>query len=206
MKFSLFKILAVLSLGGASAWAQAVSNSQVSGVVRDASGLPVPAAELKITQTETGLVRGATSGPDGAYILPNLPVGAYRLEVGKQGFATYVQGGIVLQVNSNPVINATLKVGSVSEQVVVEASAAMVETHNNGVGQVIDQQRVVDLPLNGRQATELILLSGAATTAPAGDLNTNKNYPTVTKEQVVDVIKMATKLFSNGQIVNENLN
>src|SRR5439155_21304281 len=73
-----------------------------------------------------------------------------------------------------------LQIGQVSQTLEVQADAAMVETHSTGVGQVIDQQRVVDLPLNGRQATELILLSGAATTAPAGDLNTNKNYPTVT--------------------------
>ena len=60
------------------------------------------------------------------------------------------------------------------------ANAAMVETHSTGVGQVIDQQRVAELPLNGRQATELIFLSGLATSAPQGDLNTNKNFPTVT--------------------------
>ena len=140
----------------------------------------MPAAEVKVTQTDTGLVRATQTGADGSYVLPNLPVGPYKLEVSKEGFAAFVQSGIVLQVSSNPTINATLKVGAVSEQVQVEASAAMVETHSNGVGQVIDQQRIVELPLNGRQATELIFLSGAATPAPAGDLNTNKNYPTVT--------------------------
>ena len=177
---SRFIVALALLCAASVVWGQAVSNSQVSGVVRDASGLAVPAADVKITQTETGVVRTAVTGADGAYLVPNLPVGSYQLEVAKPGFSTFVQSGIVLQVNSNPVINAALKIGSVAEQVVVEASAAMVETHNNGVGQVIDQQRVVDLPLNGRQATELIFLSGAATTAPAGDLNTNKNYPTVT--------------------------
>jgi hypothetical protein len=126
------------------------------------------------------MTRTATTGGDGSYVLPNLPVGPYRLQVTKEGFNASIQSGIVLQVDTNPVINVTLKVGSVSEQVVVEASAAMVETHENGVGQVIDQQRVVDLPLNGREATDLIFLSGGATTAPAGDLNTNKNYPTTT--------------------------
>ena len=62
----------------------------------------------------------------------------------------------------------------------VTSDAALVETRSNGVGQVIDQQRVVELPLNGRVATELIFLSGLSTAAPAADLNTNKNYPTVT--------------------------
>ena len=69
----------------------------------------------------------------------------------------------MLQVASNPtIVDVTLKVGAVNEQVVVEAAATMVETQNTGVGQVIDQQRVVDLPLNGRQVTDLILLTGGA--------------------------------------------
>jgi hypothetical protein len=167
-------------LACAAIWAQGVSTSQISGSVVDATGAAVEAAEVKVTQIDTGLVRTVTTGADGSYTLANLPVGPYQLQVTKPGFSAYLQTGIVLQVNTNPVINATLKVGSVTEQVVVDASVAMVETHSNGVGQVIDQQKVVDLPLNGRQATELIFLSGAATTAPAGDLNTNKNYPTVT--------------------------
>ena len=86
----------------------------------------------------------------------------------------------MLQVSSNPQINVTLAVGTVSEQVTVVANSAMVETHSTGIGQVVDNQRVVELPLNGRQATELIFLAGLATSAPAGDLNTNKNFPTVT--------------------------
>jgi hypothetical protein len=64
----------------------------------------------------------------------------------------------------------SLKVGAVTEQVVVEAAAAMVETHSTGIGQVVDEQRVVDLPLNGRNATDLIYLAGAAATAPNADL------------------------------------
>jgi TonB-dependent receptor-like protein/carboxypeptidase family protein len=117
---------------------------------------------------------------DGAYTVPNLAAGPYQLKVTLDGFTTYVQDGIVLQVGSNPQINAELKVGSVSEQIIVTANAAMVETRSTGVGQLIDNERVVELPLNGRQATELILLSGLATPAPAADLQTNKNYPTTT--------------------------
>ena len=97
-----------------------------------------------------------------------------------QGFNTYVQEGIVLQVNTNPTIDVALAVGNVGEQVTVAANAATVETRSTGVGQVIDNQQVTEMPLNGRQATELIFLSGLATSAPAGDLNTNKNFPTVT--------------------------
>ena len=163
-----------------AAWCQAVSTSQITGIVQDSTGLAVPGADVKVTQTDTGLTRTATTPPDGSYTFPNLPVGPYRLQVSKEGFASYVQSGIVLQVDTNPSINVTLKVGSLAEQVLVEASATMVEAHENGIGQVIDQQRILEMPLNGRQATDLIFLSGGATTAPAGDLNSNKNYPTQT--------------------------
>ncbi len=164
----------------ATAAAQAVAGSQVSGIVRDASGGALPGADVSITKTDTGLVRTTFTGSDGTYTLPNLPVGPYQLKVALQGFTTYVQDGIVLQVSTNPEINVTLAIGAVSEQVLVTANAAMVETHTTGIGQVIDQQRVAELPLNGRLAAELIFLSGVATSAPAGDLNTNKNFPTVT--------------------------
>jgi len=162
--------------------AQAVSTSQVSGVVQDPTGAVVPGAQVKLIQTETGSLRLVTSGADGSYLFPNLPIGPYRMEVSREGFTTYVQSGIVLNVNTNPTINATLKVGSVSEQVVVEAATATVETHSSGVGQVIDHQDVINLPLNAREPAQLILLAGAATTqgAVANDLNTNKNYPTIT--------------------------
>src|ERR1700704_5525911 len=102
------------------AWAQNISTSQIQGTVKDASGLGVPGAEVKATQTETGVLRTATSGSTGDYVLPTLPIGPYRLEVSKQGFSTYIQTGIVLQVGTNPTIDAALKVGAVSDQVSVE--------------------------------------------------------------------------------------
>ncbi|MBV9266513.1 MAG: carboxypeptidase regulatory-like domain-containing protein, partial [Acidobacteriaceae bacterium] len=177
---SVTRFVSLCALTIAVAWPQGVSTSQISGTIRDISGAIVPGAEIQLTQTETAAVRTETSGPDGGYTISNLSVGHYQLRVSKPGFSTYVQEGIELQISTNPVVNVTLQLGSTSQQIVVEASAAMVETHESGVGQVIDQHSVIDMPLNGRQATDLIVLSGAATTAPAGDLNTNKNYPTVT--------------------------
>ena len=163
--------------------AQGTQVAQLSGRITDSTGLGVPDAQVTITNTGTGIARTAVSGQDGAYLVTSLPVGSYRLEAAKQGFTTYVQSGIVLQVNTNPEIDVTLNVGSVSEQVVVEANAAMVETQSNGVGQVIDQDRVVDLPLNGRQVTQLVTLSGGAVnfvpTNAGQSLLSNKNYPTV---------------------------
>jgi len=146
------------------AWGQSVS--QIQGVVQDDSGAAVPNTEVKATQTDTNITRTTTSGPDGAYVLANLPLGPYRLEVSRQGFTTYVQTGIVLQVSTSPTVNVSLKVGAVTEQVQVEANAALVETQTTSIGSVIESQRILELPLNGRNAVELIQLAGAA--IPAG--------------------------------------
>src|SRR5204862_708376 len=96
------------------------------------------------------------------------------------GFKTYVQSGIVLQVGTNPIVNAVLEVGQLSDQVEVKADAALVESRSSGVGNVIDNQRVLELPLNGRNPTELIFLAGAAVPTTDGSLNSGvRNYSTV---------------------------
>jgi len=158
----------------AAVWAQ--STAQLSGTVRDQSGAVLPGVEVKATQTATGLERSVLTNETGSYILPNLPVGPYKLEASLTGFRTFAQTGIVLQVDANPVINILLQVGQVAETVEVQADAALVETRNTGIGQVIDNVRVMELPLNGRQVTELIILSGAA--VGGGAQNTPRNYPT----------------------------
>src|SRR5437867_6218868 len=141
-------------------WAQATA--QISGTVRDQSGAVLPGVEITATQTETGIARTTVSNETGSYVLPSLPLGPYRIEAALPGFRTFIQTGIVLQVNSSPVVNPTLEVGQVTEQVEVQANAAQVETRSAGVGQVIETQRILDLPLNGRNVTDLITLSGAA--------------------------------------------
>jgi len=150
----------VLMLGCAVVWGQATA--QISGTVRDQSGAVLPGVEISATQTDTAIVRTTVTNETGSYVLPNLAVGPYKLEAALPGFRTFVQNGIVLQVNGSPVINPVLEVGQVSEQVEVQANAALVETRNAGVGQVIENQRILELPLNGRQVTDLITLAGAA--------------------------------------------
>jgi hypothetical protein len=176
----LFFGVLVVFLTCATVWGQTVASSQVSGIVTDPTGASVSGAKIQLTQTETGQIRTVMSNASGSYIIPDLPSGPYRFEVTSQGFSTYVLTGIVLEVGSNPAINAKLSVGTVTEQVLVETSVAMVETQSNGVGQVIDQKQVVELPLNGRDPTQLIALAGLTTAAPPGDLNSNKNFPTIT--------------------------
>ena len=98
----------------------------------------------------------------GAWIMPNLPTGPYRLEVSLQGFRTYVQTGIVLQVGATPTINAELAVGNLEETVSVEAAAPLVDVRSAGISEVVEQERIVELPLQGREVTDLIILAGAA--------------------------------------------
>ncbi len=144
-------------------WAQATS--QIQGIVQDPTGAAIPGAEVKATQTGTGAVRTVTTGADGNYVLSNLPLGPYRLDVTKAGFSAYAQTGIELQVAVNPTIDVSLKVGNASESVQVEANATQVETQATGVGQVLENQRILELPLNGRNPADLISLSGPAVLA-----------------------------------------
>ena len=181
MKPIVFCVLAgliVFGLAAGDVWAQATA--QIAGTVRDQSGAVLPGVEVTVTQTETGATRSATTNEAGSYVLSNLPIGPYRLEAALAGFRTFVQTGITLVVNAAPVINPVLQIGQVSEQVEVQANATLVETHSTGVGELIDSQRVVELPLNGRQATQLINLAGAAATIPlanVGQLYSGKNNP-----------------------------
>ena len=170
--FVFFALVLISGLACSSVWAQATA--QVSGTVRDQSGAVLPGVEVMATQTETGASRNTVTNETGSYILPNLALGPYRLEAALPGFRTFVQTGIVLQVNSNPVINPVLEVGQISEQVEVQGNAALVETRSQGVGSVMENQRILELPLNGRQATDLIELSGAAT--PSVGIQAPKNF------------------------------
>jgi hypothetical protein len=151
-----------------SLWAQATA--QINGVVQDSSGAVLPGAEVTATQTETGVSRMTLTNESGLYTLPNLPLGPYKLEASLPGFRTFAQSGIVLQVGDNPRINVTLQVGQVSEQVEVQANASLVETRNVSVSQVMETQRILDLPLNVRDPAQLVLLNGASmqVTPPGG--------------------------------------
>jgi Carboxypeptidase regulatory-like domain/TonB dependent receptor-like, beta-barrel len=160
MVSGVFSVFLISTITCGTVWAQATA--QISGTARDQSGAVLPGVEVTATQTDTGVARTTVTNETGSYVFSNMSLGPYRLEAGLPGFRTFVQTGIVLQVNSSPVINPVLEVGQVSEQVEVQANAALVETRSQGVGQVIENQRILELPLNGRQVTDLITLAGAA--------------------------------------------
>ena len=156
------------------------ATAQISGTVKDQSGAVLPGAEVTATQTETGAVRMTISDETGSYVLPNLPVGPYKLEVSLPGFRTFIQSGIVLQVNSSAAVNAVLNVGQVSETIEVQANAAMVETRSTGIGQTVENTRILELPLIGRQVSDLIPLIGAALPLTTTDTTYRGVYPNTT--------------------------
>src|SRR5688572_11074461 len=119
-------LVLALILGGTTAWAQATAN--VSGTARDQSGAVLPGVTITATQTETGVVRTTVTNETGSYALPNLPLGPYRIEATLQGFRTFAQTGVVLQVNSSPVVDPVLGLGDVAENVTVVGTASLVDT------------------------------------------------------------------------------
>jgi hypothetical protein len=172
----------ILSASGI-ALAQSVGGAQISGVITDPTGAVVPNAQVRAVQTNTGQVRTTVSSSNGAYALPGLSVGPYRLEVSSQGFERYVNSGLVLEVGNQVQVNVTLRLGDTTQEVRVSADAAMVQTQDTAISEVVNQRRIIDLPLNGRQATQLILLAGGSVAVPTASFGggnaivTTKNYP-----------------------------
>jgi hypothetical protein len=121
----------VLVVTIAPAWAQATA--ELAGRVTDESGAVLPGVSVTVAQIDAGFTRTTVTDGEGGYSLPNLPTGPYRLEVALQGFRTYVQTGIVLQVGATPTINAALAVGNLEETVSVEAAAPIVDVRSAGI-------------------------------------------------------------------------
>src|SRR5438093_2829902 len=146
--------IAALSVLLASAPARAqLSTAELSGRVTDSSGAVLPGVTLNATQTDTGFTRTVVTDATGSYVLSNLPTGPYRLEVSLQGFRTFVRTGIVLQVGNSAVISPVLELGAVEERVTVQGAAPPVDVRSAGIGAVIENARIVALPLQGRQVT-----------------------------------------------------
>src|SRR5688572_16041750 len=154
-------LLVLLTLTASAAWAQ-LSTAELNGQVTDSSGAVLPGVTVTATQADTGLSRTVVTDDSGFYLMSNLPTGPYRLEVSLQGFRSYVQTGLVLTVGAAPTINVSLTVGSLEETVTVEAAAPLVDVRSAGISDVVENERILELPLQGRQVTDLLVLSGAA--------------------------------------------
>jgi len=150
-------LLGLALFSGARAAAQEIAGS-IRGTVLDASGAVVSGARVSAVQTETGLARNMTSDAAGAYVFVELPVGHYRIEAEAKGFQKYVQVGISLDVNETATVTVRLAVGTPTESVHVAADASQIETTSTNLGKTVGERDVLDLPLNGRNFSQLGLL------------------------------------------------
>ena len=133
------------------------------GVVKDSSGAVVPGATVTIQSSETNETRSAVTDPSGAYRVPALPVGHYNIKVEHDGFKTETQVGLNLEVGQEAVVDFTLQVGTAAQTVQVTGEAQQVNTTNSSLGTVVSEQNIADLPLNGRNYTDLTLLQPGIT-------------------------------------------
>ncbi|MBI3695150.1 MAG: carboxypeptidase regulatory-like domain-containing protein, partial [Acidobacteria bacterium] len=146
----------------------AQTTATIVGTVTDPSGGVVSGVRIFVTSEQTGLKREVTSNDRGVYAVPSLPVGSYSVSAEAPGFKRQTLTGIVLEVNQEARIDLPLEVGQVTETVTVAGTAVVLQAENAVVGQVIDNRYTTQIPLNGRDFSQLIVLVPGATTRPGG--------------------------------------
>ena len=161
---SRFLVCSLLLLMTLPALLVAQVTGTITGTVLDSSGAAVPEAKVTATSIGTNLSRTTVTDPSGQYVLPMLAVGTYEIRVEKEGFTPFLQKGALVQANSQVAADATLQVKSGTEQVTVSSTANLLQTNSSSMVQVVDQQRVADLPLNGRNVLSLISLDAGVLT------------------------------------------
>lgn len=164
---SLLRSLFLLSLSAVAGLAQS-GTGDLGGTVIDSSGAAVGGATVTISNPATGFSRVLRTNEGGIYAAPALSPGAYTIKVEKEGFQSQSRAGVELQVGQAPTLNFTLAVGNVAEVIEVKGGAPVLETETTSVGTVIENKRIVELPLNGRNYLQLAsLIPGATTNGPA---------------------------------------
>ena len=160
--------------------AQIAGSGNIQGTVTDTTGAVIPGASITLTNESTKVQRTTVSSNAGIYVFPGVPVGTYDVSVSDPGFKTYVQTHIVLEVGSSIAVNASLAVGSADIKVEVQAEGLSLQTEDPTFKQTIDQDTVTEMPLNGRQMTSLITLSGGSAPAAGNDFTGSKySYATI---------------------------
>jgi hypothetical protein len=161
-------MLLMLAATGRPATAQ--SAAALNGVVKDATDAVVPDARVTLTNTRTGTSQARNTNSAGQYVFVDIQPGSYMLEVGKEGFATQKRAEFTLEVNQTARIDLALQVGTATSAVDVSAMATRIETSTAELGNVVGTQQVNNLPLNGRNFTQLLLLSpGMSPANPSGN-------------------------------------
>lgn len=135
----------------------------ILGTVKDETGAVLPKVTVTVTNERTGIVRTAATNEEGSFQIPALLPGAYRVELEASGFKKYQQAGVDLRVNESARVDVTMQVGELTQTIEVQGGAPLLTTTSGTVGHVIENKTVVELPLNGRDFTQLTLLIPGAT-------------------------------------------
>ena len=159
------------------------TTAQLAGQVSDSSGAVIPGAAVAVTNMDTGIARNTTSNELGTFTVPMLQPGRYSLTVQQEGFKSATRPDIVLQVNQVARVDMVMEVGALSEAIEVVSSAPLLAQQTSSLGQVIDNTKIINMPLNGRSPFRLVLLTpGVTSTAAAsgqfGDVSVNTNQDT----------------------------
>ena len=157
--------LLVMAVWSTSAIAQ--NSGTIVGTVTDPSGAIISSAEATAVELSTNVSRTVTANVQGYYVISSLPPSRYQVIVKAAGFAEAIHSDIVLQADQTVTVNAQLKVGASTSSVTIDAAPPQVDTTTSTLGQVIDQARMVELPLNGRNAAPLTTLVAGAVSAPS---------------------------------------
>jgi Carboxypeptidase regulatory-like domain/TonB dependent receptor len=172
-------LIAFFALLFAPLFSHAQGLGSILGRVTDPAGASVAGAQVTATQEGTGFSRAASTDTDGFYVLPSLQPATYSLTVEAKGFNTSKEHGITLLADQTLTVNMGLKLGVVTQVVTVEGNALQVDTSTSTLKQVIEQERLIELPLNGRNAAQLTLLAPGTVNSPGGgaDQGTTKTFP-----------------------------
>src|SRR5207249_1861354 len=187
----------LLFISSATASAQ-VTTADLVGTIKDSSGGVVPGVTVALTNEATGVSRSTTTTDGGAYIFTSLQPGRYRLTAELPGFRKVERTGVELQVNQRAQIDLDLEVGLVSESLLIEGKAPLLETQSSVLGSVIEEKQVQDLPLNGRNFVQLATLSTGVSGAGSGMRGT------IMSGTRPDDLRPGTELFVNGNRENSN--
>jgi hypothetical protein len=160
--------------------AQVAGAGNIQGSVADATGAVIPGATVTAVEASTQVPHTAVTDDAGVYTFPNLVVGSYSISVSASGFQTFTSTGNVLEVGANISVNVKMTVGAQDQKVEVHSEGLALQTEDVSFKQTVDQQTITEMPLNGRQMTALITLSGGSTPAPGGDFTGSKySYQTI---------------------------
>jgi hypothetical protein len=156
----------ILNMGAARLRAQATA--AIVGTVTDISGAGVPDASIQVKNSGTGVVQATTADLQGRFRVPELIIGEYEVSAAKMGFSTVVRKGITLTVGAQPVVDFQLPIGQQQQTVTVEAAVSLVETQSTAIGALVESEQIRDLPLNGRNYTQLLTLNPGVIPVAAG--------------------------------------